>query len=97
MDHLEGEEQRSPGEWWRQGWGTTVWLTETDMNFRMLGLAVMRLGVGKPGSQGKLDGVRVQQEPGDQGRGKRASLCSENWALWRNCTLGSGGQTGHLP
>lgn len=36
-----------------------MWLTEADRNFRTLGLRV-----GKPGSQGKLDVVRVQQEPG---------------------------------
>lgn len=36
-----------------------VWLTEADKNFRVLGLRV-----GKPGSQGKLDVVRVQQGPG---------------------------------
>lgn len=37
-------------------------LTETGMNFRMLGMAVMRLGIGNPGSQGKQDVVKVQQE-----------------------------------
>lgn len=76
VDHAEGEEQRSPEGWWRQG---AAWLTEADMNFRMLGLRV-----GKPGSQGKLDVMRVQQEPGRPRWGQRASLCSESWALWRD-------------
>lgn len=39
-------------------------LTEKGVDFRMLGWAVMRLGIGNPGSQGKQDVVKVQQESG---------------------------------
>lgn len=49
-----------------------VRLTEAGRNFRMLGLRV-----GKPGSQGKLDVVRVQQEPGRTRWGRRATVLSQ--------------------
>lgn len=50
-----------------------MWVTEADMNFRVLGLAVVGLGVGNPASQGKL---RVQQKHGDQGGGARGYVCA---------------------
>lgn len=83
VDHLGGKEQRSLGEWQRQG---IAWLAEADINFRMPGLRV-----GKPGSQRKLDVVREQQEPGrlrwgqEQGCALRTGRCGGT-----NHTLGLG-------